>query len=761
MRAEGIDVIDLSVGEPDFPTPENAKEAAINAIEKNLTKYTPNEGISELRKAIAKRLKEDHNLDYSINQIIVSNGAKHSLYNLMMAIVNDGEEVIIPAPYWVSYPEMVFLARGKPVILYTKEENGFKLTAKQLKESISASTKAIILNNPSNPTGAVYSRAELEELASVIIDENIIVIADEIYEKLVYDNFKFKSFASLGEEVKKRTVIINGVSKAYSMTGWRIGYAAGPSEIIDAMSRIQSHSTSNPSSISQYASLEALSGPQFEISKMLFEFQKRRNYVLSKLQTIPGISCTIPDGAFYVFPNFSSYYDKEYEGTTIRNSYGLAYYLLKYAHVAVVPGDAFGTDDFIRISYATSMEQLEKGMNRIIEAISKLKTPKKVQHLSLNNTITKIRTDIPIDTNINYEIRNALVAEAEAYLKYDNYYEWNANINGVVVQLRTNVAHLNDFWIENWYPAQLEADIEPHGIIYAVDGIRGREAHAFYNSETKTGIIFNTDYYNTLRSLALGLVSDAAEKLFNIHSIRGMSLEINGNGVIFIGPTGTRKTENFFNLLKRDDALLHSADISFVRYGGGFAAADNPERKIFIPTNTAENFDKLPKLFDRSKCENVVTRKDDCKNSDCLRQGECRLDRGSAYCYKAKNTSYVMLDPYWIGGMKKHAKRIDIRYVFILKNDPISSAIVKVDTEEAIRILELGLHTGSLSGNTATQTQPFYNHYLLQTNSERIEIQRKFYRKLFKSAECYILNSGHLSIDETQKYIIQVIKEEI
>lgn len=542
------------------------------------------------------------------------------------------------------------------------------------------------------------------------------------------------------------------------MTGWRIGYAAGPAEIIDAMSRIQSHSTSNASSISQYASLEAYGGPQYEVSRMLAEFQKRRNYVLNKLQAIPNLSCAKPDGAFYVFPNVSSYFDKEYEGTIIRNSYGMAYYLLKYANVAVVPGDAFGADQFIRISYATSMENLEKGMNRIVEAFSKLKTPKKIRYFTLKNSITKVKKPIPIATNINSEMRDALVAEAKAHLKYENYYEWNANINGVVVQLRTNVDHLNEFWIENWYPSQLEADIEPHGIIYAIDGVSGREPHAFFNSETKTGIIFNSDNYNTLRSMALGLVTDISERLTETHAIRGMTLEIDGSGILFIGPQGTKKTENYFNLLKKPNVFLHSIDFLFVRYGGGFAAADNPERKIYIPTNTAELFDILPKLFDKSKCENVVTKKEDCTNLDCLREGECRLDRGSLYCFKASKNSYAMLDPYWIGGMKKHVKRIDLRYVFILKNDPLSSAYMKLEPEEAIRILETGQTSGITTEYSTHQNQPFYNPHLLNKDSERIELQKKFFRKLFKSAVCYSLNSGALSVGETEKYIYELIR---
>ncbi|MDI6779047.1 MAG: pyridoxal phosphate-dependent aminotransferase [Bacteroidota bacterium] len=757
MKAEGIDVIDLSVGEPDFPTPVNIKDAAKKALDTNQTKYTATEGTPELKKAIINRLKEDHDLDYSASQIIVSCGAKHSLYNLMVAILNDGEEVIIPAPYWVSYPEMVMLSRGKPVIINAKEENGFRITAKQLKDAVSSSTKAIILNNPSNPTGTAYSKAELEEIASVIVDENIIVVADEIYGKLVYDEFKFHSFASLGAEVKKRTVIVNGVSKAYSMTGWRIGFAAGPVEIIDAMSKIQSHSTSNAASISQLASVEAYNGPQHEVSKMQSEFQKRRNYVINKLQTIPNISCIKPEGAFYVFPNVSSYYDKEFEGTIIRNSYGMAYYLLKHANVAIVPGDAFGADNFIRISYATSMENLEKGLNRIVEAFGKLKTQKKVKRVSLNNSVTKFKKLIPVESQINIERRDALVAEAEAYLHYDNYYEWNANINGVVVQLRTNVGHLADFWMENWYPAQLEADIEPHGLIYAVDGVSGREPHAFYNSETKTGILFNTDYYASLRSLALGLVTDVAERLFDVHAIRGMSADVDGQGLLFIGPPGTKKSETLFGLLKAPNALFHSNDYLFIRYGGGYAAADNPERKVFISTYSAELFDPLPKLFDRLKCENVVTRKDDCTNLQCQRDEECRLDRGSPYCYKASMNSYAMLDPYWIGGMKKHVKRTDIRFVFVLRNDPLSQPIVRLGAEEAIRILEMGQTSGVSREVTSPLAQPFYNPHLLVNNSERIELQKRFFKKLLKTAACYQLNVGNVRESEIQKKIREVI----
>lgn len=758
MKAEGIDVIDLSVGEPDFPSPENIKIAGKKAIDANVTKYTANEGIPELKKAIIKRLKEDHNLDYSLSEIIVSNGAKHSLYNLILAVINDGEEVIIPIPYWVSYPEMVLLARGKSVYIEGKEENGFKITAKQLKASITPNTKAIIINNPSNPTGAVYTRSELEEIVKVCLEENLLIIADEIYEKLVYEDFQFCSIASLGQEAKKRTVLVNGVSKAYSMTGWRIGYAVGPAEIISAMGRIQGHSTSNPCSISQMACVEAFSGPQYEISKMRAEFQRRRNYILQKLSLIQGISCQKPDGAFYVFPNVSAYYDKEYEGVLIRNSYGMAYYLLKYAGVAIVPGDAFGADDYIRISYATSMENIEKAMERMIGAFRNLKTPKKVKLIALSNAITKVKKMAPIELHLNGERKDALVAEAQSYLNYDNYYEWNSNINGVIIQLRTNVSHLNDFWVENWYPAQLEADIEPHGIIYAVDGVSGREPYAYYSSDTKTAIIFNTDYYATLRSIALGMVTDISERLFDVHAIRGMSIDIDGQGVVIIGPPGTKKTELFYGLLKEANVCLHSAEYMFVRYSMGFASGDSPERKFYIPTNACESLPLLAKLFDRSKCENVITKKEDCKEIECQQKDDCRLDKGSPYCYKASKNSYVMLDPYWLGGMRKHVKRIDVKYLFLLRNDPITTAFIKLDSEEAIRILEMGQSSGTEAERFSFKNQPFFNPHLVEADTERIELQKKFFRRLFKTAICYQINVGTLGLDEIIKKILGMCK---
>ncbi|MCJ7579223.1 MAG: pyridoxal phosphate-dependent aminotransferase, partial [Candidatus Aminicenantes bacterium] len=656
MKAQGIDVIDLSVGEPDFPTPFNVKEAGHKAIENNFTKYTQVGGIPRLKEAIIQRIKEDHGLLYSKNEILVSTGAKSSLFHLMQALINDGDEVIIPAPYWVTYPHTVALANGKSVIVPTREEDGFRLTPEQLSAAVSPATKAVILNNPSNPTGTAYPRHELEALAEIILEEDIYVIADEIYEKLIYDDFQFTSFPTLGDDIKRKTIIINGVSKAYSMTGWRIGYAAGPADIISAMTKIQGHTTSNPCTISQYASLEAFAGPQHEISKMQSEFQRRRNYAHMRLQSIPNISCYKPPAAFYLFPNVSALYKKEFNNTLIRNSYGLAYFLLKEAKVAVVPGDAFGMDKCIRLSYSTSMDILEKGIDRIIEALSQLKTAKKIKRVSLNNTITHHMDSVPVDSSISISMRDALVAEMESFSSYENYFEWNANINGVIVQLRTNVSHLNDFWIENWYPAQLEADLEPHGIIYAIDGIVGREPRAFYNTETKTGILINADNYAPLRSLALGLVMDVSEGLFNVFALRGKTADFNGKGLALIGPKGTNKTELFSALLQDNRIRLHSNDTVFVRFSGGTPFANSVERKLFLPTDTVESYPILAPLFDNSKSENVIVRKADCLNAECQRIDDCRLDRGSPFCYKASKHAHTLLDPYWINGPAKHIK---------------------------------------------------------------------------------------------------------
>ncbi len=373
MKADGEKVINLSVGEPDFPTPDNIKQAAKKAIDENQTRYTLNSGTVELRKAIAAKLKKDNGLDYEIKNIIVSNGAKHSVFNCILATVNKGEEVIIPAPYWVSYPDMVSIANGTSVIIDTKEENGFKVTPEELESAITPQTKALILCNPSNPTGSAYSKAELEKVSEVCLKHNFYIISDEIYEKLTYGDYRFVSFPSLNEELKKRTLLVNGLSKAYSMTGWRVGYTAGPEDVIQGINKIQSHTTSNAASISQAASLEALCGSQDAVEEMRKEFQKRRDFLYNELTSIEGISCYKPEGAFYLFPNVSAYFNKSNGETIIKDSFDFAMYILSDSKIATVPGSAFGAEGFLRLSYATSMANLEEAVVRLKESLKKLK----------------------------------------------------------------------------------------------------------------------------------------------------------------------------------------------------------------------------------------------------------------------------------------------------------------------------------------------------------------------------------------------------
>lgn len=372
MIAAGEKVINFGAGEPDFDTPEHIKEAAMAAIRMGKTRYTPVGGILELREAIVKKLKVDNGLDYTTDQIVVSVGAKHSLYNAMMVLLQPGDEVILPAPYWVTYLEQIKLAGAVPVIVQTSQENGFKLTAEQLRSVISPRTRMVILNSPGNPTGAVYSRDELLELGKVIEEYGLVVISDEIYEKLIYDDYRHTSIASLSPALKELTVIINGMSKAYAMTGWRIGYAAAPAEVAKAMVDLQSHSTSNPTSIAQAASVAALTGTQEPLKEMVAEFRRRRDYMLQRLNAMPGISCSTPHGAFYVFPSIAGYIGRQYKGRRIHGASDLASLLLDEVKVAVVPGVAFGDDRCFRLSYATSMENIEEGLNRIEQFVSRI-----------------------------------------------------------------------------------------------------------------------------------------------------------------------------------------------------------------------------------------------------------------------------------------------------------------------------------------------------------------------------------------------------
>ena len=371
MKADGLDVVGFGAGEPDFDTPENIKAAAIKALRDGFTKYTPVPGTNEARDAIVGKLKRDQGLDYERNQIIISCGAKHTLYNIAQALFQEGDEIIIPAPYWVSYPAQVILAGAEPVIVETREENGFTVTIEDLERAANSRTRALVLNSPSNPTGAVYTRRQLEDIAGFTRQKDILVISDEIYEKLVYDDFKFTSIAQL-PGMQERTVLVNGLSKAYAMTGWRIGYAAGPAELVAAMTKIQSQSTSNPTSFALPATVEALSGPQDSVGIMRAEFDKRRRYIVDRLNRMDSVSCFTPLGAFYAFPNFSGLYGRSFKGNRIQNSTDMADYLLDEAKVAIVPGIAFGADDCARLSYASSMENIAKGLDRIEAAIAVL-----------------------------------------------------------------------------------------------------------------------------------------------------------------------------------------------------------------------------------------------------------------------------------------------------------------------------------------------------------------------------------------------------
>ncbi len=373
MRLEGYDVIGFVIGEPDFETPAHIRQAGIEAIEKGYTHYSPTAGLLELKKAIAKKLKQDNNLDYDLNQIIVSCGAKQSIFNIIISITDPGDEIIVPIPYWVSYTEQVKFAGGKPVFLETTSENDYKITPEQLNEAITPNTRAIILNSPSNPTGMIYTREELEAIAEIIIKHKIYCIADEIYEKIIYDDNEHISIASLGDEIKKWTLVVNGVSKAYAMTGWRVGYCAGDKDVIKAMGKIQGHTTSGTSTISQYASITALNGGDDCIKEMLSHFDKRRRYIVERLNAIKGIKCLMPEGAFYAFPDISYYLDTKIDGREINNSLDFCNYILKKHLIACIPGSAFGSDNNVRFSYACSIENIEKGLDRFEEGCKKIR----------------------------------------------------------------------------------------------------------------------------------------------------------------------------------------------------------------------------------------------------------------------------------------------------------------------------------------------------------------------------------------------------
>ena len=372
MRAQGVDLVNFTAGEPDFDTPQRIKDAAVQALKKGMTKYTDVRGIEPLREAVAKKYLKEFALQYSKDEVLVSCGGKHALYNIFQATIDPGDEVIIPSPYWVSYSDMVLLAGGVPKLIPATEANGFRITPKELKGAMTSRTRALVFNSPSNPTGAAYGFEEIQGLCRILEQHNCLILSDDIYEKIVYDGFRFHSIVSVSPSLRERTIIFNSLSKTYAMTGWRIGYALGPAAVISAAAKIQSQSTSNPTSFAQVAAIEALAGPQDEVQQMVGEFQKRRDLIVKRLKGMPGISCFNPQGAFYVFPNVRSLLGKKAGEFKLASAGDFAEYLLQEARVLAVPGEDFGSTENIRISYATSLEEIEKGCDRIEAAIKKI-----------------------------------------------------------------------------------------------------------------------------------------------------------------------------------------------------------------------------------------------------------------------------------------------------------------------------------------------------------------------------------------------------
>jgi aspartate/methionine/tyrosine aminotransferase len=754
MRQQGIDLVDFSVGEPDFPTPEHIKAAAKQALDKNLTKYTANDGMIDLRRAICEKLRNDSGIEYTPDQIIVSSGAKASLYALSVALFDDGDDVIIPSPYWVTYPDQVRLAGANPVFVPCREEHGFRLLPEDLKRAITARTKALILCHPHNPTGCTYARADLEALAEICVSENVTIISDEIYEKLAYDGFRNVHTASLSPQVRAHTVTINGFSKAFSMTGWRLGWASGPREVIAAMSKVQSHSTSNAPSISQAAGITALRGSQTEVLRMAQEFQRRRTAMVYRLRAIPGVSCYEPKGAFYCFPHVASYFDREFQGAPISNSYGLAYYLLKFGRVAVVPGDAFGAPEYIRLSFATSMERIEVGLQRIREALGNLQAVKRSRKVVLNNTATKVRDYHEIEPDVGAtqfaEVRRA----AEDNLKPESYFEWNASIAGVVVQLRTNSPHLADFFQDNFFPAALEGDLEPHAVLYAVKDVPGYEPRAYYSQDARVGVVFNTAYYGQVRSLALGMAASIAERTSALHSVHATALDFDGRGVLLMGAPGSGRSTHLVGLLRNSDARLCATDTVFVRYLGGEAVCDTPERKLYVPTDLAAHLPALADRFEQCKLENVATKRGECQNDACRDQEACPIDRGLGFCFVANGVARALLDPFWLGGPARAARRTKARWTVLLRRDPVSPALERPAPDQALRILEQG---SAGPGSVARSPRPWFHPHLLGLSAEAHDLQRRQFQALLKVAPLFVVNTAAGGAESVQARLRDIL----
>jgi aspartate/methionine/tyrosine aminotransferase len=751
MRAQGIDVVDFSVGEPDFPTPETVKRAAKAAIDANFTKYTANDGIPELKQAICEKLERENSLRYSPDEVIVSVGAKNSLFNVAMSLYEEGDDVLIPAPYWVSYPDQVKLAKANPVVVPTREEEGFRLRASDLAAAITPNTKALILNYPCNPTGATYTREQLEEIAEVCVREQIWVVSDEIYEKLLYDGQRYTSIASLNEKIKKLTIVINGFSKAFSMTGWRLGYAAGPREIIAACSKVQSHNTSNATSFVQKAAVVALRECSMEVERMRQEFERRRNAIVYRLRSLPNVSCFSPSGAFYVMPNVTRYLDKEFGGAPIRNTYGLSYYLLKEAKVAVVPGEAFGTDAHVRISFATSMDRIEEGCRRIREALARLEEPRRLRPRALNNVATKVAAYAETRPIIGLESRNTLLEEASSRLSPDAYFEWNAAVAGIVVQLRTNSPHLADFYQENFYPAPLEGDLEPHAVVYAVKDVPGREPSGLVSLETSTAFTFNTAFYGQVRSLTLQLAAEAAARTSGALLAHCAALDVEGKGVLVFGGPGSGRTGLLAAAMREEGVRLVSNDTVLVRLATSEPVADLVERKLYLKAKWVGKFPEIGKLLERSKLENMVVSRDGCTVDHP--NDECPLDRGAAACIEASKNGRLMLDPYWLGGATRHVRRTIPRLVVLLAKDPVLPLVQELQSREAARVLA----AGQLPGSTG-KPFPFMNPHLATPDSSRTDLLRAQHERLLTATRVVMLNMAVGSPDAAARRLLELAR---
>ncbi len=751
MKAQGIDVVDFSAGEPDFPTPEVVKRAAKAAIDANFTKYVANDGIPELKRAIADKLERENAVRYSPDEIIVSVGAKACLFSVAQALYEPGDDVLIPAPYWVSYPDQVKLCGANAVFIPTREEDGFRLHARDLAAAITPNTKALILNYPCNPTGAAYSREELQAIAEVCVREQIWVISDEIYEKLLYDGKRFTSIASLGEAIKQLTVVVNGFSKAFSMTGWRLGWAAGPREVIAACSKVQSHNTSNATSFVQKAGVVALAETAMEVERMRAEFERRRNFIVTKLRSLPGVSCASPPGAFYVMPNVSRYLDREFGGAPIRNTYGLAYYLLKEAHVAAVPGEAFGTDRHIRISFATSVERLAEGMRRLEAALARLEEPRRLRPRVLNNVLTQVQAYAPSRAVAGLSSRNELLAEVEAHLDPASYFEWNAAIAGAVVQLRTNSPHLADFYQEGFYPAPLEGEIEPHAVVYAVKDIPGREAQALISLETATAFVLNTAYYGQVRSAALQLAAESAARSAGALFAHCAALDAGGRGILVWGGPGSGRTGVLAAALGHDGVKLVSSDAVIVRLSAAGPVADLPERKLYLKAKWIKHLPEIGKLLTRAKLENMATTRDACRVDHP--GDECPLDRGAAVCVEASGNGRAMVDPYWLGGALRHTRRTAPAACVLLARDPVLPTVKELPPREAARLLA----SGQLPGATGFGV-PFLNPHLAALDMARQDLFAAQHERLFHATRVVLLNTAVASREAQAKLLLDVVR---